>query len=1188
MKSEEEKTTSRWLDRPLASFLPRWNVETLLVVIVLLVAVVSRFYQLDQRVMSHDEVNHVVPSWEFFRGNGYRHDPVTHGPLQFHLIAFSYFMFGDNDFTSRIPAALFSLAAVAFVLIAYRRYLGRTGALIGGLLFLISPYMLFYGRYTRNEGLIELLGVVTLYAVLRYLDKGDKFSLFLLTAATALNFTSKETAYIYTAQLLIFLAVILLEDLARVKWMDSVQRDRFLFLMVLALVLVGLSVGFAAWHASLPEVMPADTSDQISAAAPVDPAHWAELVAIGCLGLAFMVVGVALWVLVRGLGWQAIRQQRSFDLLILLGTLVLPLLAAFPAKIVGWNPLDYSTAGMLKTSIFLVLFTVIAAGVGIWWRRRLWLLNFALFYGIFALFYTTFFTYGQGFFTGLVGSLGYWLSQQSVERGSQPLYYYALLQIPVYEYLAALGTLLAVYFGIRHGKFATVPGVAPASMEIPEARGGEEQAAPVRKVPTLALLVYWSVMSLIAYSVAGERMPWLTVHIALPLLLAAGWGLGYLVDSAPWKKIATPGGMIALTLLPVMVVSFLVAAGSLLGAQPPFQGNTQIDLEHTATFLMALAGFLASAAGMVYLVLRESDTSRIHSVEVVVFGVLFVGLILGAVFVDSLGLVFAGLAILLSLAQVLYFLIQTRTLSEVASFGAVVFFALLTLLTVRTAYRAAFINYDNAKEYLVYAHAARGPKEVLAQVEEISRRTTGGLDISVAYDNDALYPYWWYFRNYPNHRWYQENPTRDLQDVPLIIAGESTSGKLEPILKNNYIQFDYMRLWWPNQDYFDLTWDRVKEVLTDAALREAVFEIWLNRDYTLYAQVKGKSDLTLETWQPSSRMKFFIRKDVVSQIWDYGAAPVAGMELEADPYEAGYLTLLPDFTLQDVTGNANALQAPRGMAVAADGTLYVADSRNHRILHYAPDGTVLHSWGGFADQTSGDAAGGKFNEPWGIAVGSDGSVYVADTWNHRIQKFDKDGKFLNMWGTFGQAENEYAFWGPRDVAVDSQDRVYVTDTGNKRVVVFDEDGQYLSQFGSAGFELGFLDEPVGVAVDRDGKVYVVDTWNQRVQIFAPDPTITDRLIFRPMLSFDVAGWYGQSLENKPYIAVSPNGEVYVTDPEGYRVIAFSNDGQYLRSWGTYSAGTDGFALPSGIAVAGDGRIWVSDAVNNRLLRFSLP
>ena len=93
-------------------------------------------------------------------------------------------------------------------------------------------------------------------------------------------------------------------------------------------------------------------------------------------------------------------------------------------------------------------------------------------------------------------------------------------------------------------------------------------------------------------------------------------------------------------------------------------------------------------------------------------------------------------------------------------------------------------------------------------------------------------------------------------------------------------------------------------------------------------------------------------------------------------------------------------------------------------------------WGSFADANKGDAPGGTFNEPWGIAVAPDGSVYVADTWNYRVQKFTADGKFVQMWGYFGQAEAPDAFYGPRSIAVDNDGRVYVGDTGNKRIVVF--------------------------------------------------------------------------------------------------------------------------------------------------------
>ena len=203
----ENQNISTWLDRPLIG-LTSLNIEKVLVTAIIILAVFSRFYILGNRTMSHDEVNHVVPSWELFQGQGYRHDPVTHGPFQFHVVALTYFLFGDNDLTSRTPAALLSIGAVIFVLFGYRRYLGRAGALLAGLFFLISPYMLFYGRYTRNEGFIELFGVVMIYATLRYLERGERWAMYLLTAATVLHFTAKETAFIYTAQFLLFVAVV--------------------------------------------------------------------------------------------------------------------------------------------------------------------------------------------------------------------------------------------------------------------------------------------------------------------------------------------------------------------------------------------------------------------------------------------------------------------------------------------------------------------------------------------------------------------------------------------------------------------------------------------------------------------------------------------------------------------------------------------------------------------------------------------------------------------------------------------------------------------------------------------------------------------------------------------------------------------------------------------------------------------
>ena len=196
-----------------------------------------------------------------------------------------------------------------------------------------------------------------------------------------------------------------------------------------------------------------------------------------------------------------------------------------------------------------------------------------------------------------------------------------------------------------------------------------------------------------------------------------------------------------------------------------------------------------------------------------------------------------------------------------------------------------------------------------------------------------------------------------------------------------------------------------------------------------------------------------------------------------------------------------------------------------------------------------------------------------------MQKFTANGKFVKEWGIFGQGETPDSFYGPRGLAVDAEGRVYVSDTGNKRIVVFDANGNFITQFGSAGFDPGQFDEPVGVAVDKNGTVYVADTWNQRIQTFIPIESETE-LSFVPGKQWDVYGWFGQSLDNKPFIAVDDNLHVFITDPDGYRVQEFDNDGTLIRTWGDFGDTNSSFGLASGVAVDPDGNVWVTDGVYN--------
>ena len=361
-------------------------------------------------------------------------------------------------------------------------------------------------------------------------------------------------------------------------------------------------------------------------------------------------------------------------------------------------------------------------------------------------------------------------------------------------------------------------------------------------------------------------------------------------------------------------------------------------------------------------------------------------------------------------------------------------------------------------------------------------------------------------RDYPNKYDFNTEISKTLQDYPIIVVGTSNYARIDPVVRDNYYQYDYKRMWWPNEElYRNWTVKRIWEDLSNPDKRAAIWKVWFNRDYSDYARVFNNSGLTLANWSPADTARMFIHKDVAAKIWEFGISPEP-VEPRVDPYAEGVRSYDPQLVIS-VAGDLT-LNAPRDMATASDGSIYLADSRNHRIVHLDAQGLYLNSWGNYGNIMDGETPGGRFNEPWGIAVGPDGNVYVADTWNHRIQVFSPDGQFLRMWASFDIAGTVDGFWGPRGIAVDKDNHVYVTDTGKQRVVIFDAEGNYLTQFGGLGLEVGKLDEPVGIDVASDGKVFVADTWNNRIQVFEPD---VSGLQYTPVFFWEVDAWQSQSL-----------------------------------------------------------------------------
>jgi len=292
---------------------------------------------------------------------------------------------------------------------------------------------------------------------------------------------------------------------------------------------------------------------------------------------------------------------------------------------------------------------------------------------------------------------------------------------------------------------------------------------------------------------------------------------------------------------------------------------------------------------------------------------------------------------------------------------------------------------------------------------------------------------------------------------------------------------------------------------------------------------------------------------------------------------------------------------PSGVAVGADGYLYVADRGNHRIQKFNSTGKFITQWGSQCktdlnwDGIPEQSCEGQFNQPYGIAVGPSGHVYVADTYNDRVQKFDGDGKFIGQWGTYcntdmnwdGQPDQSCAgqFNKPQGIAIGPDGSLYVADTFNNRIQKFDGQGRFISQWGSYCRTDtdsdgqpdqpcdGRFNAPYAVAIAGDGSIYVADGSNQRIQKFNSGGTF-------------VASWGSKGNGDGQFssvvgLAISSDGSVFAVD-SGNRIQKFDSNGAFQAKWGSKGSGAGQFYYPYGIAVAPDGSIYVTDSGNNRI------
>ena len=216
-----------------------------------------------------------------------------------------------------------------------------------------------------------------------------------------------------------------------------------------------------------------------------------------------------------------------------------------------------------------------------------------------------------------------------------------------------------------------------------------------------------------------------------------------------------------------------------------------------------------------------------------------------------------------------------------------------------------------------------------------------------------------------------------------------------------------------------------------------------------------------------------------------------------------------------------------------------------------------------------------FHSPNGIAIDAAGDILVHDSANARIVRLDPTGRPISVFGQRGTGSGDFAFLGFGGVAVDG-DEILVVDNGTHSIKTFAPDGTYRSAFGSEGPGDGQLMRPVYVAVGPgpDRLRYVTDDRKPFVEVFDPSGT------FR--FAFGGAGTGDGQFRHETGIAVAADGGVAVADYLDSRIQVFDASGHYLRTFGGRGDGPGQLAGPDGIAVDAAGRWHVSDVSNHRI------
>ncbi len=706
-------------------------------------AAVLRFWGLADKPLHHDESLHAYYSWQFLiNPSGYQYNPLLHGPFQFHIIPFFYALGhmlglannGINDFTARMLPALMGLAMVPMPYFL-RHQVGRWGAIAASVLLAVSPAFVYYSRFVRDDIYVTCFTLLIVVAAIQYSQTQRLGWLLAGVAALVLSFTAMENTFFTIAVFGSFFIALVLWDLGLPVGRTLTRNPRWqqvsggLVLLIPATLIGAALAGLGLiWLGNLSHTINT-LADKYKNPVP-DPQHPGQTmpdprspdaIILHWEQAAFLIaVLVCLVICLVAVAGLVQRLMRKDDFI-------------FAPRWHAW--VDPQRQPVLETVL------------GTDWVR--WFLGFVLGVLLFAAFFVdlpkdflslTEWSAGvkNGVGRGMLQGIYYWLEQQQVARGGQPWYYYLLL-LPLYEPLILVFGLAGVVRAI----------VQPTRFRL--------------------FLVFWFAANMGLYSWAGEKMPWLVIHILLPLLLLAGSALDWVISAVlhgarTWWR-------------PTRV---LVALGGMLLVG----GLASVTVASTMVFLVIFSVAAIIAVGVAVGV-EQWSRHRAHLLA------------------DQHELAY--------LTPVPRWLVGSR---QVAALTCLVLAAVLLVPTVWNMQRVNFYDPSVApNEMLVYVQTTTAVQRTMDKINALDQQLYHGQHkLKIGVTPDAVWPFVWYLSDYPvtfdkNNAWsggawinYTATTTGSPPDV--IIGGLSDGSQNVPqVFPNTYASQQYALRWWWDESY---------------------------------------------------------------------------------------------------------------------------------------------------------------------------------------------------------------------------------------------------------------------------------------------------------------------------------------------------------------------------------------------------